>query len=183
MCRGIGDPPLVPGTRCRYQSSTYPRQIKYFGRSSIGNRQTSQNRLGTGSISREHHFLNAQLPQCGSVCNTLQSQTPIVCISRAGQSCLSNRRIINELESFSCICISSIFCSSQDTSISVQNSSYCTSLVPTPVVLRGITTVSTSSNSPSALSKITDTSKKSFNTQISHNLTFTLGSYQTINQR
>ena len=53
------------------------------------------------------HFSNAHLPQCGSVCDTLQSQTPTVCISSSGQSCLGDRRIINELESSSCICISS----------------------------------------------------------------------------
>ena len=70
MCRGMGAPPLVHGRRC-YQSSTYPRQIQCFGRSSIENGQTSENRMGIGSINRELHIPNAQLPQCGSVCDTL----------------------------------------------------------------------------------------------------------------
>ena len=67
------------------------------------------------------------------------------------------------------------FCSSQDTAISV-NSSYCSSLAPTTVVLRGITTVSISSNSSSALSKTTDTGKRKVSTsKISHYSIFTLG--------
>ena len=168
MCRGMGDPPWVPGTRCHYQSPTYPRQIQYFGRLSLENGQTSQNRMGIGSISCKLHFPNIQLTQCGSVCDTLQSQTPIEGISSSRQSCRSDRRIINELESSSCFCVSSnnsnTFCSSQDTSISVQNSSYCPSLAPMPVVLRGITTVSISSNSSSALSKTIDTSKRKVST-------------------
>ena len=48
--------------------------------------------------------------------------------------------------------------------ISVQNSSYCSSLAPLTVVLRGITTVSIISNSSSALSKTTDTSKRKVST-------------------
>ena len=75
---------------------------------------------------------------------------------------------INELKSSSCLCISSknsdTFCSSQDMAISVQYSSYCSSLAPTPVVLRGITTVSISSNSSSTLSKNIDTSKRKVST-------------------
>ena len=108
MCRGMGDPPMVPRTRCYYQSLTYPRQIQCFGRSCIQNGQTSQNRIGIGSISCELHFQNAQLSQCESVCNKFQSQTPILCISSSGQSSLRDRCIINELESSPCLCISSI---------------------------------------------------------------------------
>ena len=59
---------------------------------------------------------------------------------------------------------SDAFCSSQDTSISVQNSSYCPSLAPTTMVLRGITTISISSSSSSALSKTTDASKRKVST-------------------
>ena len=85
-------------------------------------------------------------------------------VSSPGQSCLSDRRIINELKSSSCLCISSnnsdTFCSSQDTAISVQNSPHCPSLAPMPVDLRGITAVSIRSNSSSALPKTTDTSKR-----------------------
>ena len=82
--------------------------------------------MGFGSIGGEFHFPNAQLSQCGFFCNTIQSQTPIVCISNSGQSCFSDRRIINELEFSSCICVSTInsdtLCTSQDTSVSVSAS-------------------------------------------------------------
>ena len=141
---------------------TYSRQIQYFGRLSLENGQTSQNRMGIGSVNCEFHFPNAQLPQCRSVCDMIQSQTPIVCISSSGQSGLSGRRIINELESSSCISSnnSGALCSSRDMSVSVQNSSYCSPLAPTSVVLRGITTGSISSNSSSALSKTSDTVNK-----------------------
>ena len=124
--------------------------------------------MSIGSVECKLHFPNAQLPQCGSVCYTLQSQTPIVCNSSSGQSCLNDSHIISELESSSFLCVSSnnsdTFCSSQDTAILVQNSSYCSSLAPTPLVLRSITTVSISSNSSSALSKTTDTSKRKVST-------------------
>ena len=59
-----------------------------------------------------------------------------------GQPCLSDRHIINELILSLCICISTnnsdTLYSSQDTSISVQNSSYCSSLASTSLVLRGV---------------------------------------------
>ena len=61
--------------------------------------------MGFGSIGTELRLPNAQLPQCGFVCNTIQSQTPIVCISSSGQSCLSDGRFVNGLELSSCICI------------------------------------------------------------------------------
>ena len=44
---------------CRYQSWTYPRQIQYFGRSSLENGQAAQNRMGIGSIDWARHFPNA----------------------------------------------------------------------------------------------------------------------------
>ena len=94
----------------------------------------------------------------------VQSQTPTVCISSSGQSCLSDRRIINELKFFSCICISTnnsdTLCICQDTSILVQNSSYCCSLAPVSMVFRGVTTISISSNLSFTLSKTTDTIKR-----------------------
>ena len=71
--RGMGDPPFVPRTKFCYQSSTYPRQIQCFGRSSIKNGEASQNRMGIGSIDCDLHFPNAQLPHCGSVCDMFQS--------------------------------------------------------------------------------------------------------------
>ena len=57
---------------------------------------------------------------------------------------------------------SDTLCTSQDKSVSVQNSSYCSSLAPTSVVLRGVTTISISSNLSLALSKTTDTIKRKF---------------------
>ena len=76
----------------------------------------------------------------------IQSQTPIVCISSSGQSCLSDGRIVIGLELSSRICIptdnSDTICTSQDSTISVQNSSYSPSVVSTSVVLRGVTSIS-----------------------------------------
>ena len=93
----------------------------------------------------------------------IQSQTPIVCIPSSGQSCLSDGRIVSGLELSSCICIptdnSDTIYTSQDSTISVQNSSYCPSLAQTSVVFRGVTTISISSNFSSALSKTANTSK------------------------
>ena len=120
--------------------------------------------MGIGSIDRKFNFPNVQLPQCGSVCNTFQSQTTTLCIPSSGQSSLHDRCIFYELESSLCLRISSnnidSFCPGQDTSISVQNSSYSSSLASTNMVLRGTTTTSFSSSSSSALSKTTDTSKR-----------------------
>ena len=145
MHGGIGDPPLVPGTRYHYQNLSYSRQIQYIGRPSFETGLTSQNRMGFGSVGGELHFPNAQFSQCGFVCDTIQSQTPTVCISSSGQSSLSDRCIINELEFSSYICISTnnsdTLYSSQDTSILVQNSSYCSSLASTSLVFRGVTTI------------------------------------------
>ena len=168
MCRGMGEPPLVLGTWYCAQSLSYTRQIQYIDSPSLEIRQTSQNRMGFGSINSEFHFPNAQLSQCGFVCDTIQSQTSIVCISSSRQSCLSDRCIVNELELSSCICSSTnnsdTLCTSQDTSISVQNSSYFSSLAPKSVVLRGDTTISISSNSSSTLSKTTDIIKRKVST-------------------
>ena len=136
-----------------------------------------ENRLGFGSICSEFHFPNAQLPKCGFVCDTIQSQTPFVCISSSEQSCLSDRCIVNGLESSSCICIptdnSDTICTCQDSTISVQNSSYCSFLTPTFMVFKGVTTISISSNLSSALSKTADTSKRKVSTSkspITHSL-------------
>ena len=124
--------------------------------------------MGVGSIDCEFHIPNAQLSQCGLVCDTIQSQTPIVYISSSRQPCLSSRCSLNELESAPCICISSYnsdtFCSSQDTSISVQNSSHCSLLASRAVVLRGTTTSSVSSNLSSTIAKTSDTVKRKIST-------------------
>ena len=55
-------------------------------------------RMVFGSIGDIFHFSNAQFSQCGFVCDSIQSQTPIVCISSSGKSSLSDRCIINEME-------------------------------------------------------------------------------------
>ena len=77
MYRAMGDPPLVHGVRCRDQSSSYPRQIQDFGILPLEIGQTYQKRIGLGSIDCEFHILNAQLSQCGPVCDAIQSQNPI----------------------------------------------------------------------------------------------------------
>ena len=71
------------------------------------------------------------------------------------------------------ICISTnnsdTFCSSQDMSISVQNSSYCTSLASTSMVHRGVTMTSISPDLSSVFFKIANTSKRrNSNTKISN---------------
>ena len=82
-----------------------------------------------------------------------------MCISK--QSWLNDWLIVNELEVSSCMCIptdnSDAICTSQD--LTLQNSSYCSSLAQISVVFRGVTTISIRSNSSSALSKTANTSK------------------------
>ena len=161
MRRGMGDSQLVRGTRHRNQSSSYPSQIQYFSRLPIQIGQTYQNRMGTGSNSGEFRIPDAQIPQCGFVCNTIQSQTPNVCFSSSRQPCISSRHSFHELEPTSCICFSSFnsdtFCSRQDSSISVQNSSNCSVLASTTVVPITSTASSVSSDSSATVSKISDT--------------------------
>ena len=71
------NPPLVPGIRYSDQTSSYHRQIQHIGRPSVETRQATQNRMGFGSVGSERHFSIAQLPQCGFVCDTIQSQLPL----------------------------------------------------------------------------------------------------------
>ena len=122
------------------KDSTYPRQIQCFGRQVIKNRQSNQNRVRNGSIDSEFNLPNVQLSQFGSVCDMFQSQTSTLCFPSSGQSSLHDRHILHELEQSSCLCISSnntdSSCPEQDTSISVQNSSYSPSLVATSMVLQ-----------------------------------------------
>ena len=96
------------------------------------------------------------------ICSRLDSVTNSHCISSSRQSSFGNRHIIYELEFSACICISTnnsdTFYSSHYTLILVQNSSYCTSLASTSLVLRGVTTTSISPDLSSLLSKITNTS-------------------------
>ena len=79
-------------------------------------------------------------------------------------TCL-RRQLSGSFENFRYwICISTnnsdTFYSSQDMSISVQNSSYCSSLASTSLVLRGVTTTSISPDLSSVISKITNMSKR-----------------------
>ena len=99
MYRGLVDTQLVSGTRYRCKSSSYSRQIQYFGRPPVTIGQTYQNRMSTGSNDSELHIPTAQLFKCGSVCDTIQSQTFIVCIPSFRQPCFSSRRSFSELES------------------------------------------------------------------------------------
>ena len=171
-------PPVVPKTSYSSQDSTYSRQIQCFGRPIIENEQSYQNRMGMGSIDSKFNIPKVQLSQSGSVCDKFQSQTSNLCIPSSGQSSLCDRCILHELEQPSCLRISSnnidSFCPEQDSSISVQNSSYSSSLAPTSMVLRGTTATSFSSSLSSTLSKTTNTSKrkvstsKSSSTQSSH---------------
>ena len=122
----------MPITSDYRQGSSYLRQIQCFGRQVIKNRQNSQNRVGIGSIDCEFNFPNVQLSQSGSVCDTLQSQASTLCVPSSGQSSFCDRRILHELELSPCLRISSSnndsFCPGQDSTISVKNTSYSTSL-------------------------------------------------------
>ena len=126
--------------------------------------------MGIGSNDSELHIPNAQLSKCGFVRDTIQSQTSIVSIPSSRQPCISNRCSFREMEFTSCICLSSYnsdtctFYSSQDMPISVQNSSHCSFLAPTAMVLRVTTTSSVSPNSSSTLSKTSDIVKRKIST-------------------
>ena len=99
MHGGIGNSPLVPGTYYT-QNLSYSRQIQHISRPSLEIGQISKDRMVFGSIGGKFHFSNAQFFQYGFVCDSIQSQTPIVCISSSEQSSLSDRRIINELHAY-----------------------------------------------------------------------------------
>ena len=89
--------------------------------------QTSQYRMVLGSNGGKLHFSNAQFSHCEFVCNSIQSQTPIVYLSSSRQSSLCDRCIVNELEQSTCLCISTnnsdTIYSNQNPLISGQNSS------------------------------------------------------------
>ena len=125
--RSLGNSQLVPGTRHRYQSSSHSRQIQHSCRLPIKIRQTYQDRMGSGSNSCEFSIPDAQFPKCGSVCDTIQSQTPIICLSSTRQQSTSDRCPVHGLESSSYICFSFFYsdacCSGKNLTTSVQNSS------------------------------------------------------------
>ena len=91
MRGGMGNSSLVPGTGYCTQNSSYPRQIQYTSRQSLEIGQTSQYKMVFGSISGEFSFSNAQFSQCGFVCDSIQSQTPIVYISSSRQTSFTDR--------------------------------------------------------------------------------------------
>ena len=187
MHRDLEDSRLVSGTRNHCQSSSYSRQIQYFGRLPLQIGQTFQDRMGIGSVESELHISNAQLYKCGFVCSTIQSQTSIICIPSSRQPCINSRRSFSELEFTSRICFSSCNSdtrySSQDMPISVQNSSHYTFPAPTATVCRVTTTSSVSPNLSSTISKTSESQKENFYTKTSHCSTFTLGSYQSIRDK
>ena len=158
--RSLENTQLVPGTRHSYQRSSHPRQIQHSCRPPLKTRQTYQERMGSGSNSCEFSIPDAQLPKCGSVCDKIQPQTPIICLSSTRLQSTSDRCPVHGLESSSCICFSSFYsdtcCSRENPTTSVQNSSHSSVLATTTVVLRTSSSVSVSSDSSATNSKTTD---------------------------
>ena len=159
LCRSLENSQLVPGTRDRYQSSSHSRQIQHSCRPPIKIRQTYQDRMGSGSNSSEFSIPDAQFPICGPVCDTIQSQTPIICLSSTRQQSTSDRCPVHGLESSSCICFSSFYsdscCSGKNPTTSVQNSFDSSVLATTTMVLR-TSSLSVSSDSSATNSKTLD---------------------------
>ena len=89
--RSLENTQLVPGTRHSYQSTSHPRQIQHSCRPPLKTRQTYQDRMGSGSNSCEFSIPDAQLPKCGSVCDKIQPQTPIICLSSTRLQSTSDR--------------------------------------------------------------------------------------------
>ena len=158
--RSLENTQLVPGTRHSYQSTSHPRQIQHSCRPPLKTRQTYQDRMGSGSNSCEFSIPDAQLPKCGSVCDKIQPQTPIICLSSTRLQSTSDRCPVHGLESSSCICFSSFYsdtcCSRENPTTSVQNSSHSSVLATTTVVLRTSSSISVSSDSSATNSKTTD---------------------------
>ena len=164
--RSLENTQLVPGTRHSYQSTSHPRQIQHSCRPPLKTRQTYQDRMGSGSNSCEFSIPDAQLPKCGSVCDKIQPQTPIICLSSTRLQSTSDRCPVHGLESSSCICFSSFYsdtcCSRENPTTSVQNSSHSSVLATTTVVLRTSSSISVSSDLSATNSKTTDSSKGRF---------------------
>ena len=122
--------------------------------------QTYQDRMGSGSNSCEFSIPDAQLPKRGSVCDKIQPQTPIICLSSTRLQSTSDRCPVHGLESSSCICFSSFYsdtcCSRENPTTSVQNSSHSSVLATATVVLRTSSSISVSSDSSATNSKTTD---------------------------
>ena len=158
--RSLENTQLVPGTRHSYQSTSHPRQIQHSCRPPLKTRQTYQDRMGSGSNSCKFSIPDAQLPKCGSVCDKIHPQTPIICLSSTRLQSTSDRCPVHGLESSSCICLSSFYsdtcCSRENPTTSVQNSSHSSVLATTTVVLRTSSSISVSSDSSATNSKTTD---------------------------
>ena len=158
--RSLENTQLVPGTRHSYQSTSHPRQIQHSCRPPLKTRQTYQDRMVSGSNSCEFSIPDAQLPRCGSVCDKIQPQTPIICLSSTRLQSTSDRCPVHGLESSSCICLSSFYsdtcCSRENPTTSVQNSSHSSVLATATVVLRTSSSICVSSDSSATNSKSTD---------------------------
>ena len=146
--RSLENSQLVPGTRHSYQSSSHSRQIQHSWWPPLKTRQTYQDRMGSGSNSCEFSIPDAQFPKCGSVRDTIQAQTPIICLSSTRLQSTSDRCPVHGLESSSCICFSSFYsdtcCSRENPTTSVQNSSHSSVLATTTVILRTSSSISVS---------------------------------------
>ena len=120
--------------------------------------------MGSGSNSSEFSIPDAQFSKCGFVCDPIQSQTPIICLSSTRQQSTSDICSVHGLESSSCICFSSSFsdscCSGKNPTTSMQNSSHSSVLATTTVVLRTTSSISVSSDSSATNSKTLDTIKR-----------------------
>ena len=91
MRRGMGDPSLMSVTWHHDQSLSYSRQSQYIGRPSFEIGQTSQNRMGFGSIGGEFHFPMLSYPNVGLFASRFNHKLPLYRISSSRQSCLSDR--------------------------------------------------------------------------------------------
>ena len=178
---------LVPGTRHSYQSTSHPRQIQHSCRPPLKTRQTYQDRMGSGSNSCEFSIPDAQLPKCGSVCDKIQPQTPIICLSSTRLQSTSDRCPVHGLESSSCICFSSFYsdtcCSRENPTTSVQNSSHSSVLATRTVVLRTSSSISVSSDSSATNSKTTDSIQRKICTSKPPNSLINLHAWELSNNQ
>ena len=181
--RSLENTQLVPGTRHSYQSTSHPRQIQHSCRPPLKTRQTYQDRMGSGSNSCEFSIPDAQLPKCGSVCDKIQPQTPIICLSSTRLQSTSDRCPVHGLESSSCICFSSFYsdtcCSRENPTTSVQNSSHSSVLATATVVLRTSSSISVSSDSSATNSKTTDSIQRKICTSKPPNSAWELSNNQS----
>ena len=136
-----------------------PGKFNILAEPPLKTRQTYQDRIGSGSNSCEFSIPDAQLPKCRSVCDKIQPQTPIICLSSTRLQSTSDRCPVHGLESSSCICFSSFYsdtcCSRENPTTSVQNSSHSSVLATTTVVLK-TSSISVSSDSSATNAKTFD---------------------------